>query len=125
MQDLSFRQCVAAFALAIPVAVASAKACAPAELGTFENAQRQVQRIEEFKKWRASHAFPVAFSLDENTTSRIRSRCYWQVPVYADRPERFELWHVFYVSNRRSEILVMDVNGQPETLDAWRKKSAR
>ncbi len=125
MHDLAFRQTVAALALAIPVAVATAKTCAPAELGTFEDARHQVQRLEEFKTWRASHAFPVAFSLGESATIRVRSRCYWQVPVYADRPERFELWHVFYVSNRRNEILVMDMNGQPETLDAWRKESAR
>ena len=55
----------------------------------------------------------------------MRSECYWQVPVYADGPERVELWHVFYVSKRRSEMLVMDLNGEPETLDAWRNESVR
>jgi hypothetical protein len=112
-------------ALSLPFALATAKGCDPAELGTFEDARLRVERLDEFKAWRASHAFPVAFSLGETTTAQVRAECYWQVPVYADRPERFELWHIFYVSSRRDKMLVMDLNGEPETLAAWRKESLR
>lgn len=112
-----------AVVLALCYFSAAAKNCYPRDVGSFEKARERVQGIKEFKVWRASHAFPVAFSLGKNTTARVGSACYWQVPVYADRPERFELWHIFYVSERRKAILVMDIaSDEPETLEAWRKQ---
>jgi hypothetical protein len=112
-----------AFILGLASFVATAKSCDPSEVGSFEKARKRVQGLDEFKQWRSSHKFPVAFSLGRSNTFRVRSRCYWEVPVYADRPERFELWHVFYVSEHRKSIFVMDVaSGEPETLDAWRKQ---
>jgi hypothetical protein len=114
---------LAAFVLALSSFVAAAKGCDRREVGPFEKARQRVQRLEEFKAWRASHSFPVAFSLGKSTTIRVGSTCYWQVPVYADRPERFELWHIFYVSEHRKAILVLDIaSDEPETLEAWRKQ---
>ena len=116
---------LAGLTLALSCIAAVSRPCDARATGTFEAAEKRIQGLDEFKAWRASHRFPVAFSLVKNSTTRVRARCYWEVPVYADRPERFELWHVFYVSSRQKAILVMDpASGDPVPLDEWRKQES-
>ena len=116
---------VAGLLTALSSVVAVSKPCDPRAVGAFAMARERVEKLDEFKAWRASHSFPVAFSLTRNATIRVNGRCYWEVPVYADRPERFELWHIFYVSSRQKAILLMDpLSGEAVGMDAWRKREA-
>ncbi len=116
---------IAGLVTALSSVVAVSEPCDPRAIGTFAMARGRVEKLDEFKAWRASHSFPVAFSLVKNATIRLNARCYWEVPVYADRPERFELWHIFYVSRHQKSILLMDpLSGEAVGLDVWRKQEA-
>ena len=86
----------------------------------FEQAYRLVAPLRELKAWSRTHKFPVAFS-GANEALERDGRCYVSVAVSADRPERMELWHLFYVHVPSRAILVVDpVSGDPVTLQAWR-----
>jgi hypothetical protein len=66
---------------------------------------------------------PVAFGESFDKQERLEGRCYWSVSVYANRPERLELWHIFYVEVDGKRLLVQDpVSGDTISLQRWRSK---
>ncbi len=89
----------------------------------YLHATREVRRLPEFRTWSRSHSFPVTFGAPSDTQRLVAGKCYWSVSVYAARPERLELWHIFYVRQSRKVELIQDpVNGEPVSLAAWRKQ---
>ncbi len=88
----------------------------------FLQAKALVSRLPEFKKWTKSHPFPIAFATTPDVVER-NGRCFLPVTVSADRPERFELWQIFYVHPSSNSMFVMDsVSGEIVTLKLWRAK---
>ena len=56
----------------------------------------------------------------------VQGRCYWSVSVYASRPERQELWHIFYVDVPGKHLLVQDpVSGDAISLQEWRAQNQK
>lgn len=104
---------------------AAKQACLPPtmEQPDFLRAETLVSRLPELKKWAKSHHFPVAYGTTREVAER-NGRCYLPVTVSADRPERHELWHIFYVHPSSKSMLVMDpVSGDLISLHQWRAKS--
>ena len=100
------------------------QACLPPtmEQPNFVRAEILVSRLPELKKWAKTHHFPIAYGTTRGVVERY-GRCYLPVTVSADRPERQELWHVFYVHVSSKSMLVMDpVSGDPVSLKQWRAK---
>ena len=96
--------------------------------GSFKQAMAQVGKLPELKEWKARHKFSVAYGLGVDAQQSISGICRWVVPVFADRPERLELWNTFYVSAASRTIYVMNpATGEPQTIADWRneRKSAR
>ncbi|MBB4846105.1 hypothetical protein HNP55_004659 [Paucibacter oligotrophus] len=87
----------------------------------YMEATRRVESLPEFKRWAASHSFPVAFGAPVDKQVLLRGTCYWSVSVYADRPERFEAWNFFLVPRRGGQLLVADADGEYVSLNTWRK----
>jgi hypothetical protein len=82
-----------------------------------------VRNLPELAAWSRTHAFPVAFGESFDKQERLEGRCYWSVSVYANRPERLELWHIFYVEVDGKRLLVQDpVSGDTISLQRWRSK---
>src|SRR5262245_33510616 len=82
-------------------AVAAAKPCtgdASKDPG-YMRAARKVQALPEYIAWSKAHRFPVAFGSMVDQKVVLRGKCLWSVTVYADMPERLDLWHVFYVTS--------------------------
>jgi hypothetical protein len=87
----------------------------------YERAVSVVRRTTEFYTWSKTHSFPVAFSTFADRQVLVRGKCYWSVSVYVDRPERFEMWHVFFVDRLNKHILIQDpASGEPISLQVWR-----
>jgi hypothetical protein len=133
MTTLHTTRAIALLAAALLAGTAhAAPRCVQPEDGSpaFEQAYQLVAPLPELKAWSRTHKFPVAFS-GANEALERDGRCYVSVAVSADRPERMELWHLFYVHVPSRAILVVDpVSGDPVTLQAWRagqphKKSDR
>jgi hypothetical protein len=105
--------------------VAQAKAaCVPPDksAGSFDQAIERVSHVREFLAWKSGHRFPVAYGLGPDEQLAIGGKCFWEVPVYADRPERLEHWQTFYVAADSKTIYVFDdALAQPVTLAEWRK----
>jgi len=95
----------------------------PTESKAFATTADIVRRLPEVKTWSSSHSFPVAF--DSRAKPVVRDgRCYTPVAVYASRPERLELWHLFYVHAQSHTVLVQDrITGDVVSLKEWRSKS--
>ena len=86
----------------------------------FVRAEILVSKLPELRNWAKSHDFPVAYGTTPDAIKR-NGRCYLPVTVSADRPERLELWHIFYVHTSSKLMLVMDpVSGDPISLKQWR-----
>jgi hypothetical protein len=86
---------------------------------------KAVQRLPEVVAWSRFHPFPVAYGRFVDKQVLLQGRCYWSVSVYANRPERFELWHVFYVEASGKRILVQDiVSGDAISMKTWRAKGS-
>ena len=88
----------------------------------YGKAAAVVSSLPEVARWAKSHAFPVAYGAPIDHQELHAKRCYWTVTVYADRPERLELWQTFYVPVLGHGVLVLDTEGSLTTLRAWRKK---
>lgn len=121
---------VVVFAAALMVSsstYAEARCSAHAEDSTvYARATEVVRHLPEFRAWLKSHRFPVAFGAPIDKEVVIEGRCYWSVSVYADRPERLELWNVFFVRRAEKVALVQEnVSGTPIPLAAWRKQSSK
>ena len=69
------------------------------------------------------HKFPVAYGLGGDEQQFIAGICRWVVPVFADRPERLDLWNTFYVSAASRTIYVMNpATGEVQTIAEWRNE---
>jgi hypothetical protein len=89
----------------------------------FVKAEALVSKLPEVSRWAKSHNFPVAYGTTTEPVSRD-GRCYLPVTVSADRPDRHELWHIFYVHPSSKSILVMDpITGEAVSLRQWRTQS--
>jgi hypothetical protein len=118
------RQASVALLLSLGGLAFAAPTCARLADGSaiYLRATSVVRQIAEFRVWSKSHSFPVAFLAPVDKEVWINGKCYWSVTVSADRPERFELWHVFYIHLPSKTILVEDsVAGDPILLRDWRK----
>ncbi|MDO8285906.1 MAG: hypothetical protein Q7T69_12935 [Rhodoferax sp.] len=92
----------------------------------YVRAIQSVRELPELVQWSRSHRFPVAFGESMDKQLRLRGRCYWSVSVYANRPERMELWQIFYVEANGKRMLVQDpVSGVAISLEKWRSQSDR
>jgi hypothetical protein len=81
-----------------------------------------VLALPETRIWRKTHSFPVSVVPAVDAKRALENGCFWSVAVYAARPERLELWHIFFVEVGGDRILVSDVNGKEVPLSQWRKE---
>lgn len=89
----------------------------------YSRAIRIVRKVPEVHTWSNSHSFPIAFGASTDKEVLLQGKCYWSVSVYADRPERFELWNVFFVHLPSKSVLVGELaSGDPISLREWRKR---
>ncbi len=89
----------------------------------YAQAIESVRSLPELATWSRTHTFPVAFGESFDKQERLAGRCYWSVSVYANRPERLELWHTLYVEAEGKRLLVQDpVSGAAISLQKWRSK---
>jgi hypothetical protein len=92
---------------------------------SYIRATSLVSAFPEFRKWSKTHSFPVAFGPKDRQVS-LRGKCYWAVSVYADRADRFESWHLFYVHLPTKAILIQEPStGEEISLESWRTKNKR
>ena len=90
----------------------------------YVRATDAVRQLSEFQAWAKSHSLPVAFGTPNDKEVLVQGRCYWSVSVYADRPERLELWHVFYVRPPSKVTFVQEPeSGSPVSLSTWRSRN--
>ena len=119
-----------AVALLLCAAAATANAATPScnaqalNSAGYAQAIESVRNLPELTAWSKSHPFPIAFGESLDKQERLEGRCYWSVSVYANRPERLELWHIFYVeANSGKRLLVQDpISGDTISLQKWRSK---
>lgn len=90
----------------------------------YKQATDLVRQLPEYQAWSRSHNFPVAFNASLDKEVLLGGKCYWSISVYADRPERLELWHVFFVRQAAKDVLVESIEGEPISLKEWRKQGA-
>jgi hypothetical protein len=118
-----FLTCILIFGL-VSVAHATPKCSARAEgSASYVSATEAVRQLPEYRAWSSTHSFPVAFGAPMDEEVLVEGTCYWSVSVYADRPERLELWHIFYVRLSSRVVLVQDAEGDPISLKKWRMQS--
>ena len=103
-------------------ASASCDATAQSSEREYLKSTQVVQKIAELKSWKHSHKFNVTFQPTMDKETSYRGTCYWSVSVYANRPERLELWRTFYVDLRTKRILVINSEGDPVSLSRARKE---
>lgn len=58
----------------------------------YYRAAKKVLTLPETRTWQNSHSFPVSLLPVVDRKQLVGARCYWSVSVYANRPERLELW---------------------------------
>lgn len=90
----------------------------------YQQAADLVRQLPEYQAWSRSHKFPAAFNASLDKEILLGGKCYWSISVYADRPERLEHWHVFFVRQPANEILVESIEGEPISVKEWRKQGA-
>lgn len=109
---------VALFAHAAPSCNAQAMNSA-----AYAQALEVVRHLPELTAWSKSHGLPVVFGESLDKQEQLEGRCYWSVSVYANSPERLELWHTFYVDAQGKRLLVQDpTSGNVISLQKWRSK---
>jgi len=89
----------------------------------YVSATEVVSQLLEYRAWSSAHSFPVAFGAPMDEEILVNGKCYWSVSVYADRPERLELWHIFYVRLSSRVVLIQDSEGDPISLKKWRMQN--
>ena len=88
-------------------------------------AANTVREMPEFQSWSKSHSYPIAFGTFADKEVAILGKCYWSVSVYANLPERFELWNVFFVRLPNDVAFVQkQVSGNPVSTGDWRIQNA-
>jgi hypothetical protein len=114
---------IAAFILAGPALAATICSSVAAGSAAYIRATEAVSRLPEFQAWSSTHSFPVTFSAQNDGEVVVNSRCLWSVSVYADHPERLELWHIFAVRIGDGVKYVQSpTSGAFISLKAWRRK---
>jgi hypothetical protein len=92
---------------------------------SYAAATHVVQAIPEVQAWQRAHHLPVVYGAPVDKKVLVGGVCYWSVSVYANHPERLELWQVFYIAVQGDRVLVQDqASGEPVPLEAWRKAEA-
>jgi len=125
---LTLSVAAASHAAAQPQSARTARCDAPAlHAPDYQRAIDTVRRLPELVAWSRSHTFPVAYGESMDQQQMLEGRCYWSVSVYASRPERLELWNVFFVEAKgKKGLLVQDPeSGEAVSLQQWRTPSAR
>lgn len=121
-----FRQTTLAVLLSwVALCSYAAPSCNSPALGSAAYAQalEVIRHLPELTAWSRSHGLPVVFGESLDKQQRLEGRCYWSVSVYANRPERLELWHTFYVEAEGKRLLVQDpTSGNAISLQKWRTK---
>jgi hypothetical protein len=123
--------CLAAVLACFGCAASAASAAATCKANALNSASYahaigSVRQLPELAAWSRIHTFPVAFGESLDKQERVDGRCYWSVSVYANRPERLELWHIFYVEADGKRLLVQDpISGNVISLQKWRAKGDR
>jgi hypothetical protein len=108
----------------VSAAHATPKCSAHAEgSATYVSATKVVSQLPEYRAWSSAHSFPVAFGAPMDEETLVNGKCYWSVSVYADRTERLELWHIFYVHLSSKTLLIQDSEGDPIALKKWRMQN--
>jgi hypothetical protein len=93
---------------------------------SYAVAAHVLQAIPEVRAWEHAHRLPVVYGSPVDKQVIVGGSCYWSVSVYANHPDRLELWQVFYVAIQGKRVLVQDqVSGEPVPLEAWRRAKAR
>lgn len=115
---------VVSLSLAALCAQAVPSCNAPAmDSAAYAQALEVVRHLPELTAWSRAHGLPVVFGESLDKQQRLEGRCYWSVSVYANRPERLELWHTFYVEAEGKRLLVQDpTSGNAISLQKWRAK---
>jgi hypothetical protein len=91
---------------------------------SYARAVQTVRALPEILTWSRSHRFPVAYGESMDKQVLLDDHCYWSVSVFANRPERLELWHIFYVGVQGKRLLVQDpVSGEAISLQKWRSRA--
>jgi hypothetical protein len=118
---------LAIFLLTLAVSANASPECKASAKGSTDyfEAIRLVRNLPEIQAWSRMHSFPVAFEATADRKVFLRNRCYWSVSVYADRPERLEMWHTFYVDTSKKSLLIADLDGDAISLGAWRSKTRK
>ena len=114
-------------ALSLTFAAHAAPGCGANAEGSaaYVKAAEVVRRLPEFQSWSKSHNHPVVFGAPMDKEVLLKGQCYWSVSVFADRRERLEPWHIFFVRPSGKSTLVQDpASGEPISLAAWRNKNA-
>ncbi|RYG96025.1 MAG: hypothetical protein EON58_12965 [Alphaproteobacteria bacterium] len=82
-----------------------------------------VRALPETVAWSKSHNYPVAY-LGVHQPLVRSGKCFIAIDVYADRRERLDPWHFFYVNVESKAILVVEpVNGEAISLKEWRSNA--
>jgi hypothetical protein len=116
--------------LAISLIASSSVSCAKpacnesASLSTksYSRAVAQVTRLPETQAWQRTHAYPVTLGVPMDRQVQIGKACFWEVSVYANRPERLELWNTFLVPIKGQVLLIRDSEGKAIPLKQWKTR---
>lgn len=103
----------------------AAPACTAQALDSagYTRAIQSVRALPELVAWSRSHKFPVVYGESMDKQVLVQDRCYWSVSVFANRPERLELWQIFYVDIDGKRLLVQDtISGEGISLQKWRSQ---
>ena len=119
--------CAASQAATQPESTRAPRCDAPAlHAPDYQRSIDTVRRLPELVAWSRSHAFPVAYGESMDQQVALEGACYWSVSVYANRPERLELWNVFYVESKGKRVMVQDPeSGEAVSLQTWRSNTER
>jgi hypothetical protein len=118
------RRLLTAVALAVACVTSHASNCEGPALGAadYDRAVKTVLDLPETRAWSRTHVFPVSVLPANDGRRAMKNGCYWSVTVDANRPERLETWHVFFVQVRGKRMLISDLNGNEVPLDQWRRR---
>lgn len=89
----------------------------------YAQAIEVVRQLPKLAAWSRTQTVPIAFGESFDKQERPDGHCYWSVSVYANRPERLELWHIFYVETNGKRLMVQGpISGDTISLQKWRAK---
>jgi hypothetical protein len=89
---------------------------------SYSRAANQVARLPETLAWQKTHIYPLTLGLPMDKQVQIGKACFWEVSVYANRPERLELWNTFLVPIQGRALMVRDSEGKAINVKQWKKR---